>query len=73
MRAILIVAAVLLVMVALGWLSFRSNREKATLTIETQKIERDAEQAVDKGKELIREARENVRDETSETSPSSTY
>jgi hypothetical protein len=34
------------------------------MTIETQKMEQDADQAIEKGREVLREARENLRDET---------
>jgi Flp pilus assembly protein TadB len=62
MRAIIIVAVILLVMVALGWLSFRASQDRATMTIETQKIEQDTEQAVEKGREVWQDARKNLRD-----------
>jgi Tfp pilus assembly protein PilV len=63
MRAILIIAIVVLAMIALGWLSFHGGSDRATMTIETQKMEQDTERAVEKGREAIRDAKQELRDE----------
>lgn len=54
MRAILILVVISLLMVLAGWLTFAKNGNQASVTIETQKIERDTERAIDRGKEVLR-------------------
>jgi len=53
MRAILILVVIALLMVLAGWLTFAKNGNQASVTIETQKIERDTERAIDRGKEVL--------------------
>ena len=69
MRAVIILVVVILAMIALGWLTFRGGGDRATMTIETQKMEQDAGQAIEKGREAVREARDNLRDETAPQTP----
>jgi hypothetical protein len=53
MRVILILVVIVLLMVMAGWLTFGRNGGRTSINIETQKIERDTERAVDRGKEVL--------------------
>ncbi len=56
MKTALIVIGVVVLMVIGGWITFNNTGDKATVTIETQEIKKDTEEAVEKGKELIDKA-----------------
>jgi hypothetical protein len=51
----------------MGWLHFQRTEQKATIEIETQQIEQAAEDAVDKSKDLVREAGEELQELGSDT------
>ena len=53
MRVILILVVVVLLMVMAGWLTIVRNGGRTSINIETQKIERDTERAVERGKEVL--------------------
>ena len=60
MRVALVIAAVLLGLVLLGWITFRGSSNEATITIEADKIRQDTGEAVQEGKSMLREAKENL-------------
>ena len=62
MRVVLVVAAVLLGMVLLGWITFRASSNEATITIEGDQIRQDTQEAVQEGKSMLREAKETLRE-----------
>jgi hypothetical protein len=53
MRAILILAVIALLMGLAGWMTFDSDPGRTSINIETDKIERDTEEAVDNAENLI--------------------
>lgn len=53
MRGIVIIALLILVMVFAGWLTFGRNPGQATINIETDKIQRDTETAVENTERMI--------------------
>ncbi len=53
MRVILILVVIVLLLVMAGWLTIGRNGNRTSINIETQKIERDTERAVDRGKEVL--------------------
>lgn len=53
MRGIVILALLILVMVLAGWLTFGRNPGQATINIETDKIQRDTETAVENTERMI--------------------
>lgn len=65
MRGILLLAVLVLIMILVGWVTFSSNTDRTTINIETQKIESDTQDAIQRGRELIKEAEQGV-DEAAE-------
>jgi hypothetical protein len=53
MRAILILAVIALLMGLAGWMTINSDPGRTSINIETDKIERDTEKAVDNAQNLI--------------------
>jgi hypothetical protein len=66
MKAILILIVIGLILALIGWISFRKDDNGATMRIETDRIERDTGEAVDRGRELIEDARREIREERDE-------
>ena len=54
MRKLLAIAVIVLIAVVCGWVTFNRTPGKASVTIDTEKITNDAQQAVEKGKDLLR-------------------
>ena len=54
MRAIIILALIVLLMGLAGWLTFGSAPGKTSITIETDEIRRDTEDALEKTEEVIK-------------------
>jgi CHASE3 domain sensor protein len=55
LRWVLILVLVVAGMVFAGWLTIQRSRDRATITIETQKIQQDAERLVEQGQDLADE------------------
>jgi hypothetical protein len=53
MRAILILAVIALLMGLAGWMTINRDPGRTSINIETDKIERDTEKAVDNAEDLI--------------------
>ena len=53
MRGIIILALIILAMGLAGWLTFGSNPGRTTINIETDKIQRDTETAVENTEGMI--------------------
>jgi hypothetical protein len=53
MRALLVIVAVVLVLVLIGWISFNNAGDRASVNIETDKIKQDTETVIDAGEDLI--------------------
>lgn len=61
MKWILLAIILVLVAVLIGWISFRQSEDKATITIEKKEIKQDAKKAVEKGSDLIKDAKERIK------------
>lgn len=66
MRGLLVVLVVLLVLVIAGWVSFQVSGNRASMNLETQKIEQDTEKAVEGTKDLLRKADDKIDEEVNE-------
>ena len=53
MRAILILIIIGLLMIFAGWLTIVKTGDQTSINIETRKIERATEQAIDRGRDAI--------------------
>ncbi len=62
MRAVIIIALIVLVLVAIGWISFNRSPDSANIQIETQKMKEDTQKAVNEGKEFFHRAEERTKD-----------
>ncbi len=62
MRALIVVAVIVLIMIGLGWITFRNGGDATNIQIETQKMKDDTEKAIDKGKEFFDEAGQRTRE-----------
>lgn len=56
MRAILLLAAVVLVLAFAGWISFSKSSDRSSINLETQQIKQDTDRALESGSALLREA-----------------
>lgn len=56
MRALLGLAAIVLLLAVCGWITFSWNGNRASVNVETERIESDTEQIVDEGQELLEKA-----------------
>ena len=63
MKGLLILIAVAVLMAVGGWLTFSNTGHRASVTIETEKIERDTRSAVRNGADALSEAAEKIGDE----------
>lgn len=72
MKQLLAVIAILLLLAAVamyaaGWLKFDREPGRATIEINTQKVEEAAEDAAKSGRELVNQAADSVEQATDET------
>lgn len=61
-KAIILIAILVLAMLLLGWLNFSNSPSQTTITIDKNKVQQDAGEAVRKAKELARDVEEKVDD-----------
>lgn len=69
MKAALIIIALILCAALIGWITFDSTGDRASVNIETQEIKQDTKKAVKKGKDLIDDAKQEIRKDQKETQP----
>lgn len=60
MRAVLILAAVVLLMVLLGWITFSREGDRPAVTINTDTVQQDTERAVEASREAAAKAAEGA-------------
>jgi len=56
MRVLLVLLIILLIMIAAGIIYVRQNQDRVTITIDTEKVQQKAEEAIETGKEVGSEA-----------------
>jgi len=62
MRAIIIIAVIILIMIGLGWITFRNGGDATDVQFETEKMKQDTEKAIQEGKEFFDEAGQRTRE-----------
>lgn len=67
MRALLGLIAIALLLAICGWITFSWNGNRASVNVETEKIESDTERIVDEGQEVLDAVSREVSD--GDTSP----
>jgi hypothetical protein len=60
MRALIIAVLVVLVLVLVGWISFQYSGSRASVTLETERIEEDTERIIDEGREAVDDVRQRA-------------
>jgi hypothetical protein len=56
MRTIIVLAAAVLLLALVGWISFTVSSDRSSINLETGTIKRDAQEAMESGSELLKEA-----------------
>jgi hypothetical protein len=69
MKPVLIALLAIVAMGLLGWITFNDSQDKATITIEKKEIQDDTRKAVDKGKDLVDEAKQKLHESERKTVP----
>ena len=62
MKAILIVLAIVIVLVLIGWVSFGTTDKGASISVDTDRIQQDTGEAIERGGDLIENTREEIRE-----------
>lgn len=60
MRALLVLAAVILLLSLVGWIKFRDSPQRSTITIEKEAIKEDTEGMVERGNEFLEGTRHAI-------------
>lgn len=66
MKAILVIVAIVLILAVIGWISFGTNGDRASMTIESDRIRHDTREAAERGREAVNKARRSLREEARE-------
>ena len=61
MKAVIAIVLAIALMLFLGWMRVQKSRERQTVTIETQKMKDDTEQALEKGRTAAEKAGRKTR------------
>ncbi|MEX0610584.1 MAG: hypothetical protein WD738_15155 [Pirellulales bacterium] len=64
MRALIILAAVVILLALVGWITFNSEPGRSSINLETEEIREDTGEMMRSGSELLRDAKEEITDET---------
>jgi len=73
MRVLLIIAALVVLFAVAGWITFsRDDSGRSSINLETQEIREDTGHLMQKGSDLLKEAEEGVRPDSTPTEPTST-
>jgi hypothetical protein len=60
MRALILLAAIVLVFALAGWISFSQGPDRASVNIESEEIRQDTKQVMESGAELLHKAGDKV-------------
>jgi hypothetical protein len=71
MRVLIILAAILVLLALVGWITFGNDSERSSINLETEEIRKDAGEMMNKGSELLKEAEDEVAP-ASESEPATT-
>ena len=66
MKVILIVLAIVIVLVLIGWVSFGTTDSGASVSVDTDQIQQDTGEVIERGGELIEKTRDEIREERRE-------
>jgi hypothetical protein len=60
MRALILLAAIILVLVLVKWISFSKGPDRASINLEKEKIRQDTKQVMESGGQLLHKAGDKV-------------
>jgi hypothetical protein len=60
MRAIILLAAIVLVLALVGWISFSKGPDRASINIESDRIRQDTKQVMESGGQMLHKAGDKV-------------
>ena len=63
MRALIILAAVVILLALVGWITFHSEPGRSSINLETEEIREDTGEMMRSGSELLRDAEEEITDD----------
>ena len=64
MRALILLAAIVLVLALVGWISFSKGPDRASINIESDRIRQDTKQVMESGAQMLHKAGDKVEPET---------
>ena len=65
MRALILLAAIVLVLALVGWISFSKEPDRASVNIESDRIRQDTKQVMESGAQMLHRAGDKVEAEAS--------
>ena len=65
MRALILIAAIVLILALVGWISFSKGPDKTSINIESDKIRQDTKQVMESGAQILHRAGDKVEAEAS--------
>ena len=69
MRALILIAAIILLMALVGWVTFGTGPGRSSINLETEQIRQDTREALESGANAIHKAEEAVRPDDSQAEP----
>jgi hypothetical protein len=60
MRALIFLAAIVLILALVGWITFSKSPGRSSINIETQQIRQDTDRALESGSKLLRKASDKI-------------
>ena len=60
MRVFILLAAVVLLLAVIGWISFSGGPGRASINLETEKVRQDTQEVLESGSEVLQDAGEAV-------------
>ena len=60
MRALIFLAAIILVLALIGWISFNKGPDRASINIESDRIRQDTKQIMESGAQVLHQAGDKV-------------
>jgi hypothetical protein len=63
MRALILLAAIVLILALVGWISFSKGPDRASINIESDRIRQDTKQVMESGAEILHKAGDKVESE----------
>lgn len=63
MRALILLAAIVLILALVGWISFSKGPDRASINIESDRIRQDTKQVMESGAQILHKAGDKVESE----------